>query len=170
MKLTIARIASLILLAPALSGCEGRPLSGPPDLRLGHDPCVECGMLISEDRCSSALLIHRDGRREHLLFDDIGCMLDIEREGIEGATVLQRFVHDHDSRQWLDADTATFLIADPDRLPTPMASGMVAYAGRAAAESAQRRFGGDVTDYAVLGARRREWLEARLRRVDPAGE
>ena len=39
--------------ASLLAGCDRAPLSGPPELRLGRDECVECGMIINDDRCSS---------------------------------------------------------------------------------------------------------------------
>lgn len=145
-----------------LTACGGEDLAGPPQLRLGRDECVECGMLISEDRCSSAMLIQQGGRREHVMFDDIGCMLDWERRGGQDAAVIDRFVHDHASRAWTSAASASFLMADRERLPTPMGTGIVAFDSPSAAAHAQAQFGGDLLDYAALAAARRAQMEARF--------
>lgn len=156
---TISAAAALVV--AGLAGCEGRPLNGPPQLRLGRDECRECGMIINEDRCSSALLLDRDGRREHALFDDLGCMLDSERDGLDGAAVVGRYVHDYTTRQWGDAAQATFLLASPAKLSTPMSSGMVAHVSRSDAEQAQAKFGGELLDYQGAAAARKLWLNKR---------
>src|SRR5690606_35950302 len=124
----VSGLAALAL----LPGCSRGELSGPPELRVGRDECGECGVIISEDRCSSAILVERGGRREHVLFDDIGCMLDYERGRAGEFAAVDAFVHDHPTRAWVRAADAHFLFADRDLLPTPMGSGIVAYAERAA--------------------------------------
>lgn len=146
--------------AALLASCGREPLSGPPELRLGRDECVECGMIINEDRCSSALLIEVEGRREHIAFDDIGCMLDYEFENKDTLIVVQGFVHDHATQAWASTDAAAFLFADRERIPTPMGSGIVAFADRSGAETAQAEFGGKIMDYAQLAPARRAWMEA----------
>ncbi|MFN0135894.1 MAG: nitrous oxide reductase accessory protein NosL [Phycisphaerae bacterium] len=158
-------LTSLLLIA-----CENKPLVGPPQLRLGRDQCHECGMIISEDRCAAALLIERDGRREHLLFDDLGCMLDVERGGLDAARVIERFARDHDTRAWIDAATATFLSAPADKLITPMASGMVGYAARSAAGASQAQYGGSILNYEALADARRAWMQARRSTSSRPGE
>ncbi len=160
----------LLLLTAASAGCDGQPLSGPPPLRLGRDECGECGMLINEDRCSSGMLVEERGRRRYILFDDIGCMLDAEREHAAHpggqSTILERYVHDRDTRSWVEARAAIFLFADPQALPTPMGTGMVAYATSAAAEQARHQYGGTVLDYAALAEARRRWMEERYGRPE----
>lgn len=159
MKLCVLVVAAVVF--SPLAGCRSE-LSGPPKLRLGRDGCGECGMLVNEDRCSSGLLVERGGRREHLLFDDIGCMIDSERWGLEDTLVIDRYVHDHGTRAWVRASEATFLFADRERLKTPMGSGIVAFAARADAEAAQRMYGGELLDLATLVEARRRWLEERF--------
>jgi len=152
----------LFLVASAGLPCCGRePLRGPPDLRPGRDQCAECGMLISEDRCSSALLLEQDGHRDYALFDDIGCMLDVERSGLGTRKVVERYVHDHNDKAWVKAEDAVFLLADPEMLNTPMGTGMIGFAKRADAESAQAKHGGRVLDYGALMAARAAREEAR---------
>jgi nitrous oxide reductase accessory protein NosL len=141
------------VLAATLSvaaGCDRTELAGPPDLRLGRDQCHECGMLINEDRCSSAILIQIHGVREHIAFDDIGCMLDYERDIEPDVQIVSRFVSDHEDRVWIESDKAWFLTAEHEKVPTPMGSGMVAFVERASAEHAQRDWGGEVMRYQDL--------------------
>jgi copper chaperone NosL len=133
----ILRASALALL---LTACGSRQLSGPPELHLGRDECSGCGMIVNEARCSSALLIEEGGERSYLTFDDIGCMLEYERD--HHPVVVGRFVHDYTTSQWITADTASFLIAGPGKLTTPMASGIVAFADPAAAQAKQREAGG----------------------------
>lgn len=150
-------------------GCDQAPLSGPPELRLGRDECAECGMLISEDRCCAALLVETppaSGHRTHLLYDDLGCLLDAEIHRVGEFTVLERHVRDHPARMWLRAESAVFLKAPPDNVHTPMASGMVAFANPAQADSEAIRSSGTRTDFAGLLATRREWWAARRRESD----
>lgn len=147
-------------------GCGRESEIAPPELRLGRDECAECGMLVAEDRCSSALLVERDGRRRHLVYDDIGCMIDHERAGgIEGS-ILGRWVHDYGTRAWVEAGAATFLMADPESLKTPMASGLVASVSRADAERIRNEHPGDLVDWKELVERTAPTAE---RRDDPAG-
>lgn len=145
-----------------LPACQRTVLTGPPELRLGRSECGECGMLISEDRCSSALLIDSKGHREHVLYDDIGCMLDSERRGLDGAVVAERYVHDFDSRAWVQAGQAHFVAADRDSLQTPMGSGLVAFANAQDALATARAHKGQVLDYAALAAFRKSWMEERF--------
>lgn len=149
-----------------LAGCGQQAEVAPPDLRLGREECAECGMLVAEDRCSSALLVELGGRRRHLVFDDIGCMIDHERAGgIEGP-ILGRWVHDYGTRAWVETGAATFLMADPESLKTPMASGVVACGSRTDAEQLRKEHPGDLVDWKELLARTASTAD---RRDDPSG-
>jgi copper chaperone NosL len=163
----IAPCAVLLLccFALLLPACNREPLSGPPELRLGRDECGECGMLINEDRCSTAFLVERDGRREYVMFDDLGCMLDYEHDGKAG-TIVDGFVRDYDTRAWLRSDDAVYLFTDPKTLPTPMGSGMIALAQRETAEEKQAHVDGEILDYQELAKARREWMYERYGRPD----
>lgn len=144
-----------------VAACGRDTLTGPPTLRLGRDECAECGMAIHEERSAAAMLIDRDGRRDHLLFDDIGCLLDIERSKGSELKVLERFVHDHAGDAWLRAENAFFLGTDGSTLHTPMASGLAAYADRAGADAGLRKFGGEVLAFGSLAAWRNTRMEER---------
>ncbi len=163
-----ACVAYGLAAATAIGGCSPPPLEGPPEVRLGRVECAECGMLISEDRCSSALLVERDGAREYLNYDDLGCMLDDERDGLGGAAVVDRFARDYGSRAWVRADAAAFLFSEDQSLHTPMGSGIVAFLARSDADAVRGKHAGALHDYASLQAARRAWMESRYGK--PGGE
>ncbi len=159
------RVILAVIAAAALVSCDSAPLAGPPDLRLGRAECAECGMIVGEDRCAAAMLIEREGTRERLIYDDIGCMLDDERGDLGGA-VIERWVHDYGTRAWIRAETAVFLVAPPGAVRTPMGSGLVAFADLAAAERANIA-GASVATLQQAAEDRRARIEAR--REAPAG-
>lgn len=144
----LAPLAPLALLLPLLAACE-RQLSGPPVLKLGRDECIECGMMLA-DEVAACAMIHEG---EYLLFDDVGCI--IERFGAIPAT--DAFVHDRASKKWIDAASAHYLCAHPERLKTPMGTGIVAFASRSDAEDAQARFGGKIVSAPEVPAARWRW-------------
>lgn len=148
-----ARSLALLLLAP-LGSCS-KPLSGPPELRLGRDECAECGMLIAEDRCSCALLIDDQGAPRHALFDDVGCLLDYRMKD-SAPPVLEAYVHDHQSRAWVPAESAWFVQHDPGAVRTPMGTGLIAFAAESDARAAAQLSAGVVLDYPGVFAARRD--------------
>lgn len=148
--------------AAAAAACERGSLTGPPQLRLGRDECGECGMLVCEERSAAAMLIEGEAGRAHVVFDDAGCLLDYESERADELRVLGRFARDHESGAWIDADAAHFLLASPDRLPTPMGSGIAAFAAGGGAARARERVGGEVLSLASLRTARRDWRAARF--------
>lgn len=150
-----------VVLVAFLGSCSRSPLSGPPTLRVGHDQCAACGMIISEDRFAGALLVSREGDREYLVFDDIGCMLDHQHDGLKNADVIERYVHDYPSQAWVDARTSTYLLTDPKSLPTPMGSGIAAFSNPADAAAQQPSKGGRVLNWNELISARRVWMEER---------
>ena len=67
---------------------------------------------VTEER--AAALIDENGRRSYIEYDDIGCM-PTTSDAIEGRTIVERYVHDWESHEWIAADQAAFLMADPHR-------------------------------------------------------
>lgn len=151
-----ARLA-LIATLTTLHGCGERELSGPPELRAGRDQCAECGMIITDERACAAILIDIGGRREHRLFDDLGCLVDFKDAPREAWTEIATFAADHASGRWLTIEEANFLLADTRRLMTPMGSGYVAYADESAAHKAIQQFGGRVARFEDLRQARQAW-------------
>lgn len=154
-----ALLASVVLSA----SCAREPLSGPPTLRPGRDECAECGMLINEDRFAAGALVDAQGRAEHRVFDDIGCLFDWERDGTH--VVLDRFVRDAEGSGWLTAAHARLLVTDPASLRTPMGTGIAAYADEARAQHAQRTHGGRALSFPEAAEARGASMRARVGRT-----
>lgn len=148
----------MVLLAAiaGFSACRREELSGPPTLRLGRDQCAGCGMILSEDRFAGALLVDVDGERTHLVFDDLGCMLDY-RCGNAHLAPIEMYVRDYNAREWVAAGSAWYLHGSKGMPATPMGSGIVAFGSREAATSQQEKSGGTVmSDGEVLESHRNE--------------
>jgi nitrous oxide reductase accessory protein NosL len=142
--------ASSVFAMTNLCGCTEVDLSTPPDLRAGLDECVECGMLISDQRCAAACLIERGHVQEFVLFDDIGCIAVFEKRLEPNTRLVRTFVRDYAGNAWLDGDGAIYLKAPIDRLRTPMASGTVAFEEYQAALNAKMEYGGEILSLAEL--------------------
>jgi len=151
-----ARVASLLLAATlvSLAGCSRKTALEPPKVRYGEDPCIHCGMIISDERYAAASLVELPGEGiVPRLYDDIGDLIDYEREK-PGEAVVKRFVHDAATKAWIDADAAVF--THSPELRTPMVSGIAAFSTRAAAEAFLKDNPGEIVDLATLRTRRAE--------------
>lgn len=114
-----------VTLLVMFAGCREKVVDGPPDIKFGRDECAHCGMIINDKRYAAGLVTMDQNRRKVLVFDDIGDLLDYERDHAS-LVVTHRYVVDRDSGQWLNAAEAHFArIAD---LQTPMGSGIAAFA------------------------------------------
>jgi copper chaperone NosL len=119
-----------------LSGCgAGGGPDAPPSIRYGEDIDVSCGMIISEAAHAAA---YRTIDGETRLFGDVGAMVKYHREQRE--SVANFFVHDYDTKNWLKADMAFYVVSPA--LRTPMDGGVVALADEVAARELARRVGG----------------------------
>lgn len=122
----------------------------PPKIFYGEDPCIQCSMIISEERYAAAMNVELpDGRRVSRLFDDVGDMLEY-MAAFGDEQVLAAFVHDYDSHEWIDAITAMYLHSP--LLHTPMASGVGAFTTRAGAQVFQETLGGEILDWQGIKA------------------
>ncbi|MBL9147832.1 MAG: nitrous oxide reductase accessory protein NosL [Phycisphaerae bacterium] len=157
-------VALAFVAVASLARCGDAPPDGPPELRLGHDVCAHCGMMLAEDRCAAASIAVVDGQPAYLLWDDVGCLLDWLRERPD-STFSAHFVRDYDARSWVDAPKATFLMTEAIR--TPMGSWIVAFASPAGAEGARRVHGGEVSSWNELANARVRWLVDQGRLAPP---
>ncbi|MCL4210499.1 MAG: nitrous oxide reductase accessory protein NosL [Phycisphaeraceae bacterium] len=151
-QFSVIGVCVVALAGAVTAGCQRETPIEPPTIHYGQDICAECGMIVSDSRFAAAMLIEQGGRREMLLFDDIGCL--IVGQWQDESLMLARWVTDASSGQWLDATRAAYLFS-PDII-TPMAFGAAAYADRAAAEQAALVTPGVHMDFATLVARLRK--------------
>lgn len=128
----------LLLASLLLVGCGGSDgAEQPPAIAYGQDICSRCGMIISEERHAAGLV---DASGEQDVFDDAGEMVAFVQE--EGLGDRRVWVHDFESLEWIDGTTA-YYVASPDTT-TPMATGLVAFATREAAEAYSSQHAGTV--------------------------
>ncbi|HEY8447737.1 MAG TPA: nitrous oxide reductase accessory protein NosL [Thermomicrobiales bacterium] len=120
-----------------LTGCRKRASANdPPKISYGKDVCARCRMIISEERHAGGL-VDKDG--EASLFDDTGELIaQVQEEGLGERRV---WVHDYESREWIDGTTAFYVVDD---FMTPMGTGVVAVAERDAADRLANEQGGRV--------------------------
>ena len=139
----------LTLLVFLLSACGGAKIDPnvPPEIVYGEDVCTRCGMIISDDRFAAALVIEKAANDyEQMLFDDAGEMFAFAGEDNGQSKIVSWFVHDYNSREWLDATSAWFVVADS--LQTPMGFGIAASAQELEAQALAQEWGGEVLSFA----------------------
>lgn len=139
----------VIVLAALLGACSQKPADGPPVVRYGQDECIHCGMILTDERHVAALRLSEGSETRDVLFDDIGDMLEYEREQA-GLNIVRRYVHDFETRQWVDAGSAHFIVSKT--IHTPMGSGIVAFSDQARAQAKQKTDGGPLGSLAEVTA------------------
>lgn len=148
-----ASVASIMAMtAFMMIGCEPGNSDAPPELRVGDSVCVECNMIISDERFATATVVsdERD-RPKTLLFDDFNCQVNHAEAHGEEYPVLRQWVRDHGTKEWLDLEEAFFVHADD--LRTPMASHGAAFSDKQRAEQFAEQVEGEVVPYDKLRLR-----------------
>jgi copper chaperone NosL len=147
-------------------GCDREEAGGPPEVRFGRDECAECKMSIVEERSAAAARVQTPDGPDVLLFDDLGCLIDLESSAqVPALEMTERWTRDYGSRKWTRAETATFVFSE--KIRTPMGSWIAAFAAPAVAEASHREVGGELLTYEQLVVRRREWMEQRYGKRRP---
>ena len=139
----------VIVLASLVAACSQKPSDGPPVVRYGQDECIHCGMILTDERHVAALRLSEENETRDVLFDDIGDMVEYEIKQT-GLTVVRRYVHDFETRQWVDASNAHFIVSKT--IHTPMGSGIVAFSDQARAHAKQQMDGGPIGSLADVTA------------------
>lgn len=108
-----------------LAACgQGASAAKPPEIHYGVD-VAECGMIISDARFAASQV---DARGQAVLYDDAGELALAAQQHGPGTDHL--WVHDYDSKDWLDATGAFYVSSEEFRPQTPMGSGVVAFKTR----------------------------------------
>lgn len=129
------RFATMLIPAAglALVGCGDQSADGPPAVRLGHDVCAECNMIISDARWATATIVPGPRGPEARLFDDFNCQVNFENQHVD-AEIIARWSHDYVTGAWLKTEEAHYLFSR--HLRTPMGSNAAAFSARSGAEAA----------------------------------
>ena len=138
-------LVALALMAATVAGCARSvdATTTPPPLRLGEDVCTRSGMIISNPAYAAAYWTRGGEVRP---FDDIGSMILHHREHHEDVAAF--WVHDLQTREWVRADRAAFLVSP--YLRTPMGFGVAALASEEEARAQAARLGGRVLTFEQL--------------------
>jgi copper chaperone NosL len=151
MRNTAANVCTRALIAVTallLVGCSEDTSLAPPEILYGQQECERCRMIISDERFATAMIVEQPGgTRTAFAFDDINCLFEHERQA-DGWTILARYVHDVNTRQWLDTSGAVFLLSE--RIETPMASGVAAAAAIEGLNDLQREHAGAIRDFDAI--------------------
>lgn len=139
----------LCLLALPLGGCGEETNSGPPEVSYGNDICIECNMILSDERFAAATVIEGPRGPTAMLFDDYNCQLNHAAKHPD-LIVLQRWAHDHASRAWIPTSSAHFVHSEQIR--SPMASRLAAFADAANAEAMASDLAGRVLTFEAIQA------------------
>ncbi|MBI4971041.1 MAG: nitrous oxide reductase accessory protein NosL [Candidatus Omnitrophica bacterium] len=133
-------IAGLLFL---LIGCGNNALNLEPHIRYGNDTCSDCRMIINEEPFAAAIIVSPELT---VKFDSISCLLRYHQENPSvGGTM---WVHDFDTRQWVNARSA-FFVQSKDIL-TPMGDGLLAFSSRDSAQAWVNKTKGTFYEFSEL--------------------
>lgn len=118
----------LVLFVPALAWAhEGH---APANTDFATDRCAECNMFVTSRQYAAQIV----GSGAPLFFDDIGCLVQYERQGkVAPDAVHARYVRSVNTDAWLDVRKAIWVTTKDVR--TPMGYGLHAFADQAAAQA-----------------------------------
>ena len=140
-KLKVGMVCLLLTCNFLLAACAASNEIKPPEITYNRDMCEACGMIISDARFAAATLT-TDGRS--FKFDDAGEMFGYHARNSQ-MQVRAWFVHDYESKKWIDGKDAFFVIARD--IKSPMGTGVAAFAERAVAETFAKRFNAQVLTF-----------------------
>ena len=107
-----------------------------------NDMCSFCRMSILEKRYAAELI---DTEGQVFKFDDIGCMAKFIKQQRNSAPIQAAFVMDFDSREWLEAASASYVRSA--EFKTPMSGGIAAFKDQSSAQAAVGKYHGTMLSF-----------------------
>ncbi|MBS1251830.1 MAG: hypothetical protein MAG451_00864 [Anaerolineales bacterium] len=145
----VSLVALTVILALAACG-GGQAKIEPPTIYYGEDVCDHCNMIINDERFAAATIVEVEpGRTDSRIFDDIGGMFLYHDEHPD-LRVLARYVHDYETKEWINAEEAYFVHSS--EVHSPMNHGVIACKTPDEADRLAEEFNGEVVDYDGLVA------------------
>lgn len=142
MKRLVVTTAALAMLA---SACGTADATGPPDINYGRDVCLQCGMIVSEEKFAAAYTLDSGEERS---FDDLGDLILYVRAANETIDPLKGWVHDYETEEWVDLANAHFV--PTLSVSTPMGHSIIAFADAASAAAFAADVDGEVINWATV--------------------
>jgi nitrous oxide reductase accessory protein NosL len=138
----------IVLLAAGLASCGGTAeAGGPPDIQYGRDVCVQCGMIITEEKFAAAYTLDNGTEKS---FDDVGGLLLHQRSTGDTLNLDNTWVHDYETAEWVDVQNAYFVATLS--VSTPMGHSVLAFSDEASAEAFASSVDGEVLRWDVVFA------------------
>jgi copper chaperone NosL len=135
----MARLAALLtILALSTAACAGADASGPPEINLGREICIQCGMIIDDPRFAASYRLD-DGTEK--VFDDLGGLIIHGRESGDLIHAVV-WVSDFEDEVLIDADGAFYV--PTLGVASPMGHGILAFSDKSRAEEFAVDLGGEV--------------------------
>lgn len=123
-----------------------------PEILYGEDVCDQCNMIISDERFAAGLVVELEpGGFEHRIFDDIGELFEYEKANRDELTIATYYVHDYNSKEWLDGETAYYIHSENIR--SPMGFSLAAAAQKLEAKALAQEWNGSVLTFTELHER-----------------
>ncbi|MGI9584705.1 MAG: nitrous oxide reductase accessory protein NosL [Acidimicrobiia bacterium] len=141
-KRWILVLAGLALIAAA---CGTADAAGPPDIKYGRDICLQCGMIVSEEKFAAAYTLESGEERS---FDDLGDLILYMRDTNETINPLKGWVHDYETEEWVDLANAHFV--PTLSVSTPMGHGIIAFSDEERAASFAADVDGEVIGWVIV--------------------
>lgn len=141
--ITIVMLLSVVLAACGAGSNEG----GPPDIQYGRDICVQCAMIINEEKFAAAYTLD-DGTEKS--FDDVGGLVLHQRATGDTLNLESTWVHDYETVEWVDVENAYFVATLS--VSTPMGHSILSFSDEARAQAFASSVGGEVVLWDVVFA------------------
>lgn len=140
------RLTSLAaVLAFAAVSCGTADAGGPPDIQYGRDICVQCGMIITEEKFATAYEV---AGSEDLIFDDVGGMVLYFQDIGDEIDADLAWVHDYETEEWVTASAAFFV--PTLSVTSPMGHSILAFSDEGRAGTFADDVGADVITWATV--------------------
>ncbi|MFG0313251.1 MAG: nitrous oxide reductase accessory protein NosL [Phycisphaerales bacterium] len=126
-------LACMLMAAPLLlSGCGETDPDAPPQIMLGDSICIECGMIVSDERFGTATIVEGDRGSQALIFDDYNCQRNFELKHPE-LEIMTRWSRDYETLEWFHTGDGWFV--ESVQIRSPMASNLAGFAALERAET-----------------------------------
>ena len=111
---------------------------------LGDSTCIECGMIVSDERFGTATIVEGDRGSQALIFDDFNCQKNFELKHTE-LEIITRWSRDYETLEWFHTDEGWFVASIHIR--TPMASNIAGFDSIERARAFAEPLGAEVIRY-----------------------
>ncbi len=140
----MTKLVAALALALLLGGCAGASATAVPEIELGRDICMECGMAIDEMRFAA---VYRLGDGTERLFDDLGDLILHGRAAgeLDDARI---WVADFETEAWVAASEAFYV--PTTGVTSPMGHGLLAFGDEGRAVATADLLGGAVVTWDVV--------------------